>query len=287
MPHVLVTGGTGNVGGFVCRDLIRHGYQVTVFDRRPPARIRAINYAEGSILSLDDLRAAMTGIDAVVHLAAIPNPANHPADVVFEVNTMCTHRVLDAAAEAGVSRAVVASSDSTYGFVFGTGAERPRYLPIDEEHPTCPADPYGLSKLLDEHICAQHSRRYGMTTVALRFCWVWFPPDYPDPNALAADAENCRRTLVGYVDARDAAQAVRLALQTPLRGHETFLISARDTYLPFPTRDFIARAFPQLPELRQPARFMNDGFASLLSTAKAEHMLGYRAKHTWRSKAKG
>lgn len=287
MPHVLVTGGSGNVGGFVCRDLVRHGYRVTVFDRRPPAGKGAMGYAEGSVLSLPDLRAAMAGVDAVVHLAAIPHPANDPADVVFEVNAMGTYRVLDSAAQAGVGRAVVASSDSTYGFVFGTGEERPQYLPIDEEHPTRPADSYGLSKWVDEQICAQHSRRYGMTTVALRYCWVWFPPDYPDPGALAADAESCRRTLAGYVDARDVAQAVRLALQAPLSGHETFLISARDTYLPFPTRDFIAQAFPDLPELRQPAQFMVDAFASLFSTAKAERILGYRAEHTWRSQSSG
>lgn len=284
MPHVLVTGGSGNVGGFVCRDLVRHGYQVTIFDRRPPARKGSMGFAEGSILSLADLRPAMDGVDAVVHLAAIPHPANDPPDVVFEVNTMGTHRVLDAAAQSGVGRVVAASSDSTYGFVFGTGAERPQYLPVDEEHPVCPADPYGLSKLLDEQICAQHSRRYGMTTVALRYCWVWFPPDYPDPAALAANAENCRRTLAGYVDARDVAQAVRLALQAPLSGHETFLISARDTYLPIPTREFIAQTFPELRELREPGRFVGDGFESLLSTAKAERMLGFRARHTWRKK---
>jgi nucleoside-diphosphate-sugar epimerase len=284
MDTVLVTGGSGNVGRFVVAELAKSRH-VLNFDRRPqPARQKS-EHLEGDILSLDDLRAAMKRVKAVVHLAAVPNLQSAPPDRILEVNVLGTHRVAEAAALAGVKRLTIASSDSTFGFVFGTGAERPEYLPLDEAHPTWPADAYGLSKLLGEEICRAHARRFGMTTVALRYCWVWFPPDYPDVDALEANQENCRRTMAGYVDARDVARAVRRSLEADLRGHETFMISAADTYLREPTLDFVRRTFPDLPELRKPGTMLAGQHVALFDCAKARSLLGYRPRHTWRKKA--
>ena len=281
MGRILVTGGSGNVGRFVIAELAQ-AHEVVSFDRRPPGEPSGVAFIEGDIMSLDDLREAMVGIDAVVHLAAIPNPNNDPPDHVFEVNVVGTHRVAESAAEAGVQRIILASSDSTLGFVFGSDEQRPEYLPIDEEHPLRPSDPYGLSKLVGEETLASHSRAFGMTTVALRYCWVWFPPEYPDTNALSANLDIARRTLAGYVDARDVAQAVRLAIDTPLCGHEAFMISAADTYLTIPTLEFLAQALPALPELRDPGRYMGNPYTSLFCWDKARRLLGYSPQHTWR-----
>jgi nucleoside-diphosphate-sugar epimerase len=284
MKTVMITGGSGNVGRFVVAELAKT-WHVVNFDQRPQRPRQKSELREGDILSVDDLRAGMKGVDAIVHLAAVPTLGAGTPDQIIEVNVLGTHRVLETAAQAGIKRVVIASSDSTFGFVFGTGAERPEYLPLDEGHPTRPADAYGLSKLLGEEICAAHARRFGMTTVALRYCWVWFPPDYPPIDALIANDENCRRTMAGYVDARDVGQAVRRSIEADLRGHETFMISAADTYLREPTLDFIARHFPDLPTLRKPVAMMGNPHVALFDCTKARTILGYKPRYTWRKKS--
>ena len=284
MKTVMVTGGSGNVGRFAVAELAK-SWNVVNFDQRPQRPCQKSELREGSILCVDDLRAGMKGVDAVVHLAAVPTLSAGTPDQIIEVNVLGTHRVLETAAHAGIKRVVIASSDSTFGFVFGTGEERPEYLPLDENHPTRPADAYGLSKLLGEQICAAHSRRFGMTTVALRYCWVWFPPDYPPIDALIANDENCRRTMAGYVGARDVGQAVRRSLEADLQGHETFLISAADTYLHESTLEFMSRHFPDLPELRRPFSLVSNPHVALFNYDKARAMLGYKPRYTWRKKA--
>src|SRR5581483_11463727 len=84
--------------------------------------------------------------------------------------------------------------------------------------------------------------------------------------------------LWGYIDARDAAQACRLALQADLTGHEPFFIAAPNTFMKTPTADLVRRFYPEtkIREERQ-------GKWALLSTAKAERMLGFRAEHLWES----
>ena len=163
---VLVTGGSGYVGSVVCRRLAAT-HEVVNFDRRPAAEPVG-RFIRGSILNSAHLIDAMRGVDAVVHLAAIPNLNSDPTDVVMEVNVMGTQRVVEAAALGDPRRVVVASSDATFGFVFGGGRIMPEYVPVDEQHPTRPADAYGLSKLIKEEICRRYTRDTGLETVCLR-----------------------------------------------------------------------------------------------------------------------
>jgi nucleoside-diphosphate-sugar epimerase len=273
---VVVTGGSGRLGRYVTRELARN-HDVTVFDRVAPADT-AVGFHAGDILNIEDCRRAFAGSEAVVHLAAIPHPMSDPAETVFRVNTMGTFNVHQAACEAGMAKVVQASTNSVYGFHFRKegAVPFPDYLPIDEDHPQRPADPYGLSKKLGEEIARSFSRQFGIATVAIRICWVWFPENASEYVASAANPE----TSMGYwswVDCRDAATAFRLALEAEgLNRFESFLISSSDTGTLVETGDLVRRYLSGRIEQRKPL----SGRASLFDSAKARALLGYAPRHT-------
>ena len=155
--------------------------------------------------------------------------------------------------------------------------ERPRYAPIDEEHPALPEFSYALSKLISEEMARQFSRWTGITFVGLRFSNLMEPHDYERFPGFWDDAQLRRWNLWGYVDARDVAQSCRLALEADLRGAEVFIIAAADTVMNRPSAGLMAEVYPDV-ELR-------DGvgeFGTLLSIEKARRLLGYEPAYSWR-----
>ncbi len=102
---------------------------------------------------------SMPGIEAVVHLAAIPSPVHATANLVFRTNITSTHTVFSAAARLKLKRVVWASSETTLGLPFDTP---PDYAPVDEEHELRPESSYALSKVLGEEAARQFSRWTGM-----------------------------------------------------------------------------------------------------------------------------
>jgi UDP-glucose 4-epimerase len=240
--RVLVTGGAGYVGGAVCSELARE-HEVVILDVQEPAGEHG-RYLRGSILSAADLAWATEGCQAVVHLAAIPHPLSDSPDRIMQVNVTGTGRVLEAAANAGVRRVVMASSDSAYGFMFGEGRIKPRYLPVDEAHPLRPRDPYGLSKLLGEEICRCCTRRHGVSTVCLRYCWVWSEEHHARAEEFAATPEQFVGQLWGYVDREQVARAVAAALTAEHICHETLLIAAPQTFVHRPTLELVEEYLP-------------------------------------------
>ena len=107
---------------------------------------------------MNQLRRAFEGKDAVVHLAAIPNPRTAPADVTFQTNVQGAWSVLQAAENAGVKRVVVASSDSVFGLSYNPPDWPPQFLPVDETHPVRPTEFYSLSKHVTETIAQSFMR---------------------------------------------------------------------------------------------------------------------------------
>ncbi|MBA2390342.1 MAG: NAD(P)-dependent oxidoreductase [Geodermatophilaceae bacterium] len=220
----------------------------------------------------------LAGADAVVHLAAIPRPTFHPNEVVFRTNVLSTYNVLEVAAGLGIRRVVLASSISVLGFPFFYHRFAPNYVPLDEAHPMQPQDAYALSKVVGEVMADAFARRTEMTIVSLRLAWIHTPASFQEQlmpmwEDRAAGASN----LWGYVDARDAARACRLALEADVKGHERFFIAAPDTFMPIRSEDLVREFYPEA-ELRP-------GFgehASLFSSARASHLLAFRAEHRWR-----
>ena len=272
---VLVTGGSGNVGRYVVDELLDAGHEVSILDLKSPHHTD-LTLHQGSILNLDMCRLACTDTDAVVHLAAIPHPLSDPPERVMHVNTMGTWNVHQAAVEAGVRRVVQASSDSTYGYVFRRNEIPIDSLPIDETYPQRPQDAYGLSKVVGEQIARAFSGGHGLETVALRICWVWFPDHAESYRKLTREPDAWWRNLWVYNDARDAAQAFRLAVETPGLTCERFCISAADNGTELDTMDLFRKHYGDVP-LRKPI----EGRQSPIDGSLAAEKLGYEPKHSW------
>jgi nucleoside-diphosphate-sugar epimerase len=275
LKRVVVTGGSGKAGRVVVADLGEHGYDVTSVD------VAASLHPDDPTLVADltDLGQtieSLSGADAVVHLAAIPAPHVLPEGETFRINMMSTYNVFSAAAQLGLERVVWASSETLIGIPFER--ERPRYAPIDEEHPRLPEFHYALSKLAGEVIAEQFSRWSGIPFVALRISnimeeWEYearFPEFWNDPAIRAWN-------LWGYVDARDVAQAARRSLAADVSGAEPFIVAASDTCMTRDSLDLMAEVYPNVP-----IHGTVEGRQTLLSIDKARHALGYEPQHRWR-----
>ena len=315
---ILVTGGSGTIGGYVLRELLQAGHSATSFSRTAP-RVDGTGFVKGDILEPDQFAAACQGQDAVVHLAAVPGPGRATPAQLLNVNVIGTVNVLEAAVSTGIGKVVFASSGAATGFSFQKQEFLPRYLPLDEEHPCEPQDEYGLSKLLAELTCKRYSDAFGIRTICLRINNNWYlerasaevavrsgwaqqftveelwsqryiktiedaEGNWPTPGPPAP-----RKLLWAFTDARDAAQAFRLAVENDTIKHEVFLINGRDTCSKELTPvliDHLQRSLGEgeesqpVPEI--PIRSPLAGHASLWSHAKATRLLGFQPGYTWR-----
>jgi nucleoside-diphosphate-sugar epimerase len=223
----------------------------------------------------------MKGYDAVVHMAGIPHPLNDPAEKVFSVNVNGTFNVLEAAAQNGVRKVVFTSSESTLGFAFMTHRMTPEYVPIDEQHPLRPQDPYGLSKVIAEQICRTYTERYGMRTVCLREPWIWVPEGSERElyMKLKMEYQKWCNNLWAFVHVYDVAQAHRLAVEKDLGTlHEAFFISAKENWTGIDSRSLLKEFFPEVVNIAD--NF--SGATSFLSYHRAHELLGYEPQHTVR-----
>src|SRR4051794_33679580 len=161
--RVVVTGGSGLAGRAAVAHLVEHGYTVGNVDLTPGDS--TLPFRRADLTDLGQTYGALRGAEAVVHLAAIPRPTFDVPEVVFRTNVMATFNVLEAASALGIRRAVIASSVSVLGFPFFERPLTPAYVPIDEEHPLLPQDPYALSKRLGEELSAGYARRGRISVV--------------------------------------------------------------------------------------------------------------------------
>jgi nucleoside-diphosphate-sugar epimerase len=175
--RLLVTGGVGSVGRVTVARLIRNGFTVRVLDRQPEGEleqevlddIQGAEYRQADITEFASLAQHFEGMDAVVHLAAIPHPAGGTEPEIWTINCNGAFNVYRAAADAGIKRVVSASSINALGYNYGIKPFAIQYFPIDEEHPTFTTDPYSFSKLVLEETAAYFWRREGISGVSLRF----------------------------------------------------------------------------------------------------------------------
>ena len=276
---ILVTGGSGRIGGFVVDELQKADHEVVIFDTKEPDGVHA-NFVKGDITVPAEIARAMDGVDGVIHLAAIPSMMpDVPPDQYMNVNVTGTFNVLEAACGNNVGKVAIASSDSALGFVFSTHRFSPNYFPIDEEHPLQPQDPYGLSKLIGEELCKRAARRYGISAICLRFCWVWFPDTYAH-RSRAAEAPVGAKQMWGYVDVRDVSQACRLAMESENIKCESLFITAEDTFSDKTSMELIRKNYREVRQISDD--YLSEEHKSLFSISKAKKLLGYRPQYRWR-----
>ena len=275
---VLVSGSDGRIGRATVLELQAHGYDVRSAD------LNATQPWDTQIVDFTDLGqviGVMQGQDAVIHLAAIPSPSVHTAEVVFRTNVMSTFNVLEAATILGIRNIAMASSISALGYAFRHRPFNPLYLPIDEAHPLLSQDCYGLSKMIGEELAEGFSRRSPeMSLVSLRFTFVadesaqsWLPA----ARLQATDNVSTYGAFWTFVDVRDAASACRLALEYEAPGHEAFYICAPIIYRSEDIRDLMAKHFPGDYPIADSVR----GGASPVDVSKAARLLGWRARYNW------
>lgn len=280
--RVIVTGGSGLAGIWVLKHFVEQGYEVINLDVRHPAEpvCRTI------ITDLNDLGQVMNALSpystgnrrevaGIVHYAAIPQAYTHPNDVCFRNNVMSVYNILEAAANYGIRKVVLASSESSYGICFASEFFEPQYLPVDENHPQLPEDSYGLSKVVGEVTAETFHRRTGMQVVSFRLGNVLVPETYAKVKARFDHPEDRLRILWSYIDARDAAEACRLAIETDGLGAVSLNLGADDTSSDLPTKELVARFLPGVTDIRSPL----EGRAALLDSSKAKRLLGWEAKH--------
>ncbi len=287
---VLVTGAGGRLGRYVV-DELRGRCEVTGLDLAPPAR--EIPFVQGDVTDLATVRAAAAGRDAILHIAAMANIWAGPPERIMAVNVMGTWNVLQAAEDAGVRRVVLCSSDAVIGFTVREGAMLPPlWLPVDEDHPRRPTDPYALSKTLAEEAGLSFARRGKLEVVVLRPVFVLYPEMAGEVAARAADPQGYRWPAAGgpnppgggpawhYIDPRDAARGFRLALELADARCRTFFLCANETLTPEPTLERLrARLGGVLPEVRRPGLYEANPRAPLYDLTRAREVLGFEAEH--------
>ena len=237
-----------------------------------------------ALTGVDDVH---DGLDAVVHLAAIPAPGLTTNGATFANNIAATHNVFAAARRAGIRTVVWASSETVLGLPFGNRPPRPPpYIPVDEEYPPRPNSTYSLVKTLEEEMARQFCRWVPeLAMVGLRFSNVMDPDDYARFPEFDADPRSRSWNLWGYIDGRDGAQAVRRALEYCAAGHtgvEVFVIANADTVMSRPSAELAAEVFPDVPVTRPLGEH-----ETLLSIDKARRVLGYAPEHSWRDVPRG
>ncbi|MFZ0386300.1 MAG: NAD(P)-dependent oxidoreductase [Solirubrobacteraceae bacterium] len=283
MTKIAVTGGSGKAGRVVVRALREHGHQVLNIDLVPspesPHPEAAVPFLKADVTDFGQAFEALSGgdtlpgIEAVVHLAAIPSPAHATSDQVFRTNITSTYSVFSAAARLGLPRVVWASSETTLGLPFN---RPPDYAPVDEAH-VRPETSYALSKALGEEMARQLHRWHGTTFIGLRFSNIMIRQDYERFPEFWGDPHRRKWNLWGYVDESHVAQSVQLALDANIDGTDNFIIAAADTVMKRSSRELMAEVFPGVPVADR-----IDGNDTLLDISRARTVLGYSPTFTWR-----
>ena len=275
--RICVTGASGQAGRAVVTDLRAHGYDVAATDVAVTRADREDGMLRADLTDYGQAVEALSGADAVVHLANIPAPGLSTPAVTFNQNITMNFNVFQAAAALKLNRVVWASSETTLGLPFDVP---PRYAPVDEDHYPVPTSTYALSKVASETIAGHIAEWSGIPYIALRFSNIWTPDDYQEFPSFWPDPHARKWNLWGYIDERDVAASCRLALEAPadaVKGNPAFIIAAADTVMNRPSADLLAEVFPGIPLTRDVGTY-----GTLLAIDRARQVLGFEPAHSWR-----
>lgn len=298
-PRVVVTGGSGKLGRATVDYLANEGWEVISVDlRRPPGISEDGKSGLGGAyklveIDLEDMGAVLEtlistdmaygGVDAVVHLAALPSPGQTNSSRQFRTNTMSTYNVLEACRKLAIKNIVLASSETLIGIPLATdGVHEPASLPITEEHERKPESAYSLSKLVGEVIAEQYTRwDPEAKIVSLRFSNIMTPADYDNFESWQDDPAKRSWNAWGYIDARDGGQAIAQSLRLKRTGHHQYLIAAEDTCMRMKNEELVKKCFPGIRYT--PTAGDNN---TLLSIDKAKRELNFEPRFKWQDQIK-
>jgi UDP-glucose 4-epimerase len=291
---ILITGGAGFIGSHTAEELLKAGARVRVYDNLSSgkrANLRGLDaeFIKGDIRDKNRLRAAVKGVDRVLHLAALVSVADSvlSPERSHDINATGTFNVFEAARLAGVKRVVAASSAAVYG--------NAPALPKKETMAPMPESPYGVGKLLAEYYAGVYWRLYGLETVCLRYFNVYGPrQDASSPYSGvisrfgAALAGKKDLTVYGdgrqtrdFVSVKDVAAANVSALLSAKAGKgEVFNIGTGRATSLLALIKIISDLCSVRAEVRFKPRRAGDIRHSLSDISLAARQLGYRPRYT-------
>ena len=245
--RVLVTGGLGVIGVRVVRKLLERGIQPVVYDFRPdfwlmPDLVGRFEFVAGDVTDFGSVNRVVRDqhIERIVHLAAFIDPdMGKLAFRSFNVNTLGTVNLLEAARLAGITRFVHASSRGVYGETpHGVGG--PGYKPLDEDHPKHPVSAYDVTKLAAEEMGKLYRDLHGIEFAALRFAGIYGPGKQARHGKMSLRSRMVEDPVAGkpvrlerggdqlddivYVD--DVAESLVLAATAKRLNHATYNIGS-------------------------------------------------------------
>jgi len=197
--RILITGGAGFIGSHLAEDLVKKGFSVKIMDDFSTGNVNNIrglfNYRNfkmirGSITDKELLAKATSDVDVVFHLAAqihVDRSIIEPRHT-FDVNTLGTLNILDAALENDIELVVYASTSEVYGSA--------KYVPMDEDHPLNPASPYAATKAAADRLCFSYYNTYKLPVTIVR-CFNTYGPRQKGSGYAAAIPMFIKRALAG------------------------------------------------------------------------------------------
>ena len=282
---ILVTGGLGLIGRATVAALLHEGARVTIFDRQdaadaadPAASGARVTVIGGDVTRAEAVRAAVDGVDAVVHLGGYAGLGMADAVETYRVNTVGTFTVVAEAAAAGVRKIVYASSINANGYPLGSEKVLPSVFPYDEDAPASISDEYSLSKQASEDAARMVATRWGVSITGLRYPLVrditrdggrFFGEHVR--SALEADPRRQAAEGFSYLDVSDAARATVAALLVETPAAPGILVAAPLTYLSTPTDEALQLVAPSV------ARAAIAGRGVGLDLRRSRELLGFEA----------
>ena len=282
MKKILVTGGSGKAGKATIKKLLEKNYDVFNVDleksqdfNTPFTCVDLENFGETveAITQIDD---RISGIDAIIHQAAIPASGLYPNHKTFRVNTLSTYNVFQSAEIMKINNIVWASSETVLGLPFDT---YPPYVPVDDDYSPRPESSYSLSKVMGEELARQYCRRNkDMKIFGLRYSNIMEEKDYALFKDFQEDPYIRKWNFWGYIDSRDVGQACLLALESDLKGADNFTIAADDTVMKKTNKELLGTVFPNIK-----IKGAIEDHQTLLSNSKAKKILGFQPEYSWRN----
>lgn len=287
---IAVTGGNGKLGEALLRDLSSHGYRTANIARGKQRENSSDRYITTDLLDAGETYGALAkaDADAVIHTGTIPDPYSHQQYKTYESNTMSAVHLLEAAEALGLESVCLASSINAMGAEHQARPPQVEYLPVDEAHPRTPDDIYGIAKHAMEVTADGFGRRPAsqLTVSTLRYPWVpneeeliqsFVDVDRSLSTLRNDDPWSGQEVLFSYIHIDDATAIARKAIEANFQGHESFWAVAGDTTAAEPTEAVVREFFPDA-DRRRPF----EEYEALFDLTKAERLLGWQPKHSWR-----
>ena len=283
---ILVTGSSGQIGSYVCENLMR-GHAVVGFDIRdqPYDSLKKLS-VKGDIREPENVRAVLKGVEAVVHCAAQVSVVKSTQDPLYDAsaNVLGTVNMLNESVNAGVSKFIYISSAAVFG--------NPKYIPIDESHPTNPMSNYGVSKLSGEKYAFAFAKNNRMQVCSVRPFNCYSSRSDPEspysgvitkffsrlrlgqPPLIEGDGKQTR----DFIHSRDVAYMTELLLTKRWTSGDAFNCGTgiSTSILELANAAIIASGKSVKPEFTAPR--VGDIRESLANTSKSAGVIGFRAK---------